>query len=80
MYFGGSDPGFTREYKRWSMLAGTRMTARDSTDISMVTSSGPFTLEHLQNITVGFAYLFGMNEDELRQQSRFGPGTGGGFC
>jgi|GEM_PF-485513 len=69
VYFGGSDPGFTREYKRWSMLAGTRMTARDSTDISMVTSSGPFTLEHLQNITVGFAYLFGMNEDELRQQA-----------
>ena len=69
VYFSSpSDPGFAEEYKRWSMLAGTRMTSRDTTDISMVSASGPFTIRPFETLTVGFAYLFGRDEDDLLDQ------------
>ena len=69
VYFGGgANVGFAEQYKRWSMVAGTEMTSRDTTDISMVTSSGPFTLGPLEKITVGFAYLYGRDENDLRNQ------------
>ncbi|MCC5925860.1 MAG: S8 family serine peptidase [Bacteroidetes bacterium] len=67
-YGGGTDVGFAEEYKRWSMVAGTEMTSRDTTDISLVTASGPFTLAPLEKVTVGFAYLFGRDKDDLLSQ------------
>jgi serine protease len=65
---GSNDPGFAEEYKRWSMVAGTRMTSRIDTDISMVTSSGPFTVRPGESITAGFVYSFGLSEEDLRSQ------------
>jgi len=64
-----NDPGFAEQYKRWSMVAGTKMTSRIDTDISMVTSSGPFTVRHGESITVGFVYAFGLDEEGLRAQA-----------
>jgi serine protease len=63
-----NEPGFAQEYKRWAMVAGTRMTSRTNTDISMVTSSGPFTIRHGESITAGFVYSFGLDEEDLRAQ------------
>ncbi|MCH8494244.1 MAG: S8 family peptidase [Balneolales bacterium] len=60
--------GFAPQYKRWSMVAGTEMTSRENTDISMVTASGPFTIRHQEEIVVGFSYAFGLTEADLLNQ------------
>ena len=60
--------GFTDAEKRLSLTAGTERTTISNTDISLVTSSGPFTLHPYARIKTGFAYAWGENVTELRNQ------------
>lgn len=60
--------GFTDNEKRASLSSGTVRTALQNTDVSAVTSSGPYTLNPEAQITVGFVYAFGNDPDELRTQ------------
>ncbi len=60
--------GFTEAEKRLSLTAGTERTTISNTDISLVTSSGPFTLHPYARIRTGFVYAWGENVTELRNQ------------
>ncbi|MGM0739026.1 MAG: S8 family serine peptidase, partial [Bacteroidota bacterium] len=60
--------GFTNPEKRLSLTAGTERTTVENTDISLVTSSGPFTLHPYARIRTGFIYAWGENVEELRNQ------------
>ncbi len=60
--------GFTDAEKEASLTAGTVRTDLQNTDVSAVTSSGPYTLNPGADITVGFAYAFGDDLNELRDQ------------
>ncbi len=60
--------GFTNAEKRLSLTAGTERTTISGTDISLVTSSGPFTLHPYARIRTGFVYAWGENVAELRSQ------------
>jgi hypothetical protein len=60
--------GFSDGEKESSLTAGTVRTNIQNTDVSAVTSSGPYTLNPGANITVGFVYAFGDDLNELRDQ------------
>ena len=60
--------GFSDGEKESSLTAGTVRTDVQNTDVSAVTSSGPYTLNPGADITVGFVYAFGDDLDELRDQ------------
>ncbi|PAU94963.1 hypothetical protein CK503_05725 [Aliifodinibius salipaludis] len=60
--------GFSDSEKEASLTAGTVRTDLQNTDISAVTSSGPYTLNPGADITVGFLYAFGEDLNELRDQ------------
>lgn len=60
--------GFTDREKEASLTAGTVRTSLQNTDVSAVTSSGPYTLNPGAVITVGFVYAFGDDLNELRDQ------------
>lgn len=60
--------GFTSIEKRLSLTAGTERTTVENTDISLVTSSGPYTLYPYARIRTGFLYAWGENVEELRNQ------------
>lgn len=60
--------GFTRQEKRLALTAGNERTTISNTDISVVTSSGPFTMGPNATITVGFIYAWGESLPELRSQ------------
>lgn len=60
--------GFSDSEKSASLTAGTVRTDIQNTDVSAVTSSGPFTLNPGADITVGFAYAFGDDINELQNQ------------
>jgi len=60
--------GFSDAEKEASLTSGTVRTDLQNTDVSAVTSSGPYTLNPGAKITVGFAYAFGDDLNELRNQ------------
>lgn len=60
--------GFTRQEKRLALTAGNERTTISNTDISVVNSSGPFTMGPNATITVGFIYAWGESLPELRSQ------------
>ncbi len=60
--------GFSDGEKESSLTAGTVRTNVQNTDVSAVTSSGPYTLNPGAEITVGFVYAFGDDLNELRDQ------------
>ncbi len=60
--------GFTDPEKRLSLTAGTERTTISEADVSLVTSSGPFTLHPFGRIRIGFVYAWGEDVDELRSQ------------
>ncbi len=60
--------GFTKEEKRLSLTAGTERTTISGTDISLVTSTGPFTIHPYASVHTGFVYAWGETVNELRQQ------------
>ena len=60
--------GFTDGEKESSLTAGTVRTNVQNTDVSAVTSSGPYTLNPGADVTVGFVYAFGNDLNELRDQ------------
>ncbi len=60
--------GFTDSEKRLSLTAGTERTTISEADVSLVTSSGPFTLLPYAHIRTGFVYAWGEDVDELRNQ------------
>ncbi|MEL7833495.1 S8/S53 family peptidase [Fodinibius sp. Rm-B-1B1-1] len=60
--------GFTDNEKEASLTARTVRTNIQNTDVSAVTSSGPYTLNPGAKITVGFIYAFGDDLNELRTQ------------
>ena len=60
--------GFSDGEKESSLTAGKVRTNVQNTDVSAVTSSGPYTLNPGANITVGFVYAFGDDLNELRDQ------------
>lgn len=63
---GGMD-GFTIEEKKLALTAGIEKTLLGSTDISIVTATGPFNLQEGGAVTVGFIYAYGEDLDELRR-------------
>lgn len=67
VFFGIYD-GFTDGEKKGALKAGTERTTVQNTDVSAVTASGPYTIEPGASITVGFAYAFGGDVDQLRNQ------------
>ncbi|MGM0546330.1 MAG: S8 family serine peptidase [Bacteroidota bacterium] len=60
--------GFTDNEKQATFNAGTARTEIQDTDVSAVTSSGPYTINPGAEITVGFAYAFGDDLNQLRNQ------------
>lgn len=64
----GTERGFLPQYKSWSLKAGLGKTTQSDTDISMVSSSGPFAISPGESVTTGFIYAFGADEAELREQ------------
>jgi subtilisin family serine protease len=60
--------GFSDAEKESSLTAETVRTNVQNTDVSAVTSSGPYTLNPGADIIVGFIYAFGDDLDELRNQ------------
>jgi hypothetical protein len=60
--------GFSDSEKSASLTAGTARTDIQNTDVSAVTSSGPYTLNPGADITVGFAYAFGDDINKLQDQ------------
>ncbi|WP_445665349.1 S8 family serine peptidase [Fodinibius sp. AD559] len=60
--------GFSDAEKEASLTAETVRTDLQNTDVSAVTSSGPYTLNPGADITVGFVYAFGDDLNELRDQ------------
>ncbi len=60
--------GFSDAEKEASLTSGTVRTDLQNTDVSAVTSSGPYTLNPGAKITVGFAYAFGDDLNDLRNQ------------
>jgi len=60
--------GFTEEEKRLSLTAGTERTTISGTDISLVTSTGPYTIHPYASVRAGFVYAWGETVSELRQQ------------
>ncbi len=66
---GDSDfDGFTDDEKRLALTAGTEQVYVDNADISIVTGSGPYTLEPQETIEVGFVYAWGETDVEMRLQ------------
>ena len=60
--------GFSDNEKESSLTAGTVRTTVQNSDVSAVTSSGPYTLNPGADITVGLVYAFGDDLNELRDQ------------
>lgn len=60
--------GFTDNEKSFSLKAGTARTGISDTDVSGVIASGPYNLGPGATVTVGFAYAFGDDLNELRSQ------------
>lgn len=60
--------GFTRQEKAWALRAGTAFTSVDSSDVGMVTASGPYTIQPGQTIIAGFILAYGETLDILRSQ------------
>lgn len=60
--------GFTDTEKSNALTSGTERTSVQNTDASAVTASGPYTLDPMAEVTVGFVYAFGDDLDQLRNQ------------
>lgn len=60
--------GFTDEEKSNALHAQKVHTSVQNTDVSAVNASGPYTLNPNAQITVGFVYAFGDDQNQLRSQ------------
>ncbi|MCA1801121.1 MAG: S8 family peptidase [Rhodothermaceae bacterium] len=60
--------GFSDQKKSWSLRAGRTKTVLRNTDISIVTSSGPFDIEPEATAVIGFIYAYGNSLADLRLQ------------
>jgi len=60
--------GFTDTEKSNALTSQTIRTSVQNTDVSAVVASGPYTIPPKAEVTVGFAYAFGNDLDELRNQ------------
>ena len=60
--------GFTVDEKRLAFTAGTERTSIDTEDIGTVSSSGPFTVESGESITLGFVLGWAEDLESLQSQ------------
>ena len=60
--------GFTDAEKRTALTSGTIRTSVQNTDVSAVVASGPYTIPPKAQVTIGFAYAFGNDINQLRNQ------------
>lgn len=60
--------GFSDIEKKNALTSQTVRTSVQNTDVSAVVASGPYTIPPKANVTVGFAYAFGDDLSQLRNQ------------
>ncbi len=65
IYGGDAGDGFTDQEKWQFLSSGIQRTSLDATDISTLTSVGPFALAAGKNIEVAFALIAGESESDL---------------
>lgn len=71
IYFDNSQTGFngfTDGEKRIALRAGLEKTALDSTDVSTVSSSGPFVFPKGAQVSTGFVLSYAMSKETLQTQ------------
>lgn len=71
IYYDPANPpfdGFTPAEKQLALTAGLEQTTMTSTDISIVTGTGPFLLEEKGTVSVGFIYAWGSDLNDLQSQ------------
>ncbi len=65
IYGGDAGNGFT-DIEKWNFLSrGIQTRSIDTTDVSTLTSTGPFTLSPNQSVEIAFAVIAGSSSDDL---------------